>query len=54
MKGGERGRGIIQAECTRQGMRPTHTPRDRGETAWQGHSWAWNERVMQGEGEVGE
>jgi hypothetical protein len=41
MKGGERGRGKIQAECRRQGMRPTHTPRNRGETTWQGHSWAW-------------
>jgi hypothetical protein len=36
VKSGERGRGKIQARCRRQGMRPTHTPRDRGEKAWQG------------------
>jgi hypothetical protein len=40
MKGEERGRGKIQAECRRQRMRPTHTPRDRSETAWRGHSLA--------------
>ncbi len=34
-------------------MWPTRTPKDRDGTAWQGHSWAWRARVMQGEGEVG-
>jgi hypothetical protein len=31
-------RGEMQAECRRQVRMPTHTPKDRDETAWKGCS----------------
>ncbi len=36
MRGVERGRCKMQAGCRRQVMMPTHTPKDRDETAWRG------------------
>jgi hypothetical protein len=36
VRGGEKGRYVIQAGCRRQVMMPTHTPKDRDETAWRG------------------
>jgi hypothetical protein len=40
VKGEAVGRGRIQVGCRQRGMRLSHTPKDKGETAWQGHSWA--------------
>jgi hypothetical protein len=51
-------RGRVQVGCRWLGMWPTHTPKDRDETAWREHSWAWRgscrvRGIVDGVAEVG-
>jgi hypothetical protein len=38
---GKRCRWVRKVECRQRVMRPTHTPKDRDETAWRGCSLTW-------------